>query len=110
MSTEGLHAASVELEKAMTATAAAAAAAAATAAETLDDEAAAVAAALGLGPHLDSLIGGVLPGGLMLQGLSGGERRRLSIGLGARLTDTTIHVHAIFPPDYPSSPPDVRMM
>ncbi|GLC52220.1 hypothetical protein PLESTB_000596400 [Pleodorina starrii] len=117
MSTEGLHAASVELEKAMTATAAAAAAAAATAAETLDDEedaflpqltvretllftgrlllpppqndprvvaarAAAVAAALGLGPHLDSLIGGVLPGGLMLQGLSGGERRRLSIGLG----------------------------
>ncbi|GLC46270.1 hypothetical protein PLESTM_001850400 [Pleodorina starrii] len=24
--------------------------------------------------------------------------------------DTTIHVHAIFPPDYPSSPPDVRMM
>lgn len=45
--------------------------------------AAAVAAALGLGGCLDTMIGGVLPGGLLLRGLSGGERKRLSIGQGA---------------------------
>ncbi|KAG2426885.1 hypothetical protein HXX76_012672 [Chlamydomonas incerta] len=44
--------------------------------------AAAVAAALGLGGCLDTMIGGVLPGGLLLRGLSGGERKRLSIGQG----------------------------
>jgi len=30
----------------------------------------------------DTLVGGVLPGGLMLRGLSGGERRRLSVAVG----------------------------
>ncbi|KAG2483665.1 hypothetical protein HYH03_017468 [Edaphochlamys debaryana] len=43
---------------------------------------AAVAAALGLGRSLDTMVGGVLPGGLLLRGLSGGERKRLSIGQG----------------------------
>lgn len=46
------------------------------------ERAATVATALGLGPNLDTLIGGVLPGGLLLRGLSGGERKRLSIGQG----------------------------
>ncbi len=45
--------------------------------------AAAVAGALGLGRRLDNVIGGVLPGGILLRGLSGGERKRLNIGQGA---------------------------
>ncbi|EFJ48316.1 hypothetical protein VOLCADRAFT_91098 [Volvox carteri f. nagariensis] len=46
------------------------------------DRSVAVATALGLAPSMDSLVGGVLPGGLLLRGLSGGERKRLSIGQG----------------------------
>jgi ABC-type multidrug transport system fused ATPase/permease subunit len=41
-----------------------------------------VLAALGLGNHHKTLVGGTLPGGLMLRGLSGGERKRLSIAAG----------------------------
>ena len=37
---------------------------------------------MGLGTHHKTLVGGVLPGGLMLRGLSGGERKRLSIAVG----------------------------
>ncbi|WIA12631.1 hypothetical protein OEZ85_006286 [Tetradesmus obliquus] len=41
-----------------------------------------VLAAVGLETAAHTLVGGSLPGGLMLRGLSGGERRRLSIAAG----------------------------
>ena len=41
-----------------------------------------VLSAMGLGTHHKTLVGGTLPGGLMLRGLSGGERKRLSIAVG----------------------------
>ena len=41
-----------------------------------------VLSAMGLGTHHKTLVGGTLPGGLMLRGLSGGERKRLSIAAG----------------------------
>jgi len=41
-----------------------------------------VLAALGLGHAHKTLVGGCLPGGLMLRGLSGGERKRLAVGAG----------------------------
>ncbi len=37
---------------------------------------------MGLLPQSDTLVGGALPGGLLLRGLSGGERRRLAIACG----------------------------
>ncbi|GAX75358.1 hypothetical protein CEUSTIGMA_g2802.t1 [Chlamydomonas eustigma] len=41
-----------------------------------------VLAALGLLPKKDVLVGGELPGGLVLKGLSGGEKKRLSVAAG----------------------------
>eukprot|EP00775_Hariotina_reticulata_P008750 gene8750-8930_t len=41
-----------------------------------------VLSAVGLSHAVHTLVGGVLPGGLRLRGLSGGERRRLSIAAG----------------------------
>jgi ATP-binding cassette subfamily G (WHITE) protein 2 len=41
-----------------------------------------VLAALGLRAAHRTLVGGVLPGGLLLRGLSGGERKRLSVAAG----------------------------
>jgi ABC-type multidrug transport system ATPase subunit len=41
-----------------------------------------VLAALGLGHAHKTLVGGTLPGGLMLRGLSGGERKRLAVAAG----------------------------
>ena len=41
-----------------------------------------VLAAMGMLHAADTLVGGVLPGGLTLRGLSGGERKRLSIAAG----------------------------
>eukprot|EP00879_Flechtneria_rotunda_P005971 GHRR01006278.1.p1 GENE.GHRR01006278.1~~GHRR01006278.1.p1 ORF type:complete len:428 (+),score=125.08 GHRR01006278.1:410-1693(+) len=38
--------------------------------------------AVGLGHTMKTLVGGTLPGGLMMRGLSGGERKRLSIAAG----------------------------
>jgi ATP-binding cassette subfamily G (WHITE) protein 2 len=37
---------------------------------------------MGLGAARDTLVGGMLPGGLTLRGLSGGERKRLAIACG----------------------------
>ncbi|GIL43410.1 hypothetical protein Vafri_1186 [Volvox africanus] len=41
-----------------------------------------VLAAMGLGRQSGTLVGGTLPGGLVLRGLSGGERKRLAIATG----------------------------
>ncbi|KAG2454581.1 hypothetical protein HYH02_000423 [Chlamydomonas schloesseri] len=41
-----------------------------------------VLGAMGLARQADTLVGGVLPGGLLLRGLSGGERKRLAITTG----------------------------
>lgn len=41
-----------------------------------------VLAAMGLAGQTNTLVGGVLPGGLQLRGLSGGERKRLAIATG----------------------------
>lgn len=41
-----------------------------------------VLAAMGMLHARDTLVGGVLPGGLCLRGLSGGERKRVSIAVG----------------------------
>jgi ABC-type Mn2+/Zn2+ transport system ATPase subunit len=49
-----------------------------------------VLAAMGLKHRQQSLVGGTLPGGLMLRGLSGGERKRLSIAAGNLATPSII--------------------
>ena len=41
-----------------------------------------VLAAMGLSQSYHTLVGGTLPGGLMLRGLSGGERKRLAVAAG----------------------------
>jgi len=48
-----------------------------------------VLAAMGLAHTTQTLVGGVLPGGILLRGLSGGERKRLSIAT-ALLADPAI--------------------
>eukprot|EP00878_Enallax_costatus_P000100 GHUV01000134.1.p1 GENE.GHUV01000134.1~~GHUV01000134.1.p1 ORF type:complete len:870 (+),score=236.10 GHUV01000134.1:1054-3663(+) len=45
-----------------------------------------VLAAMGLSHTLNTLVGGTLPGGIILRGLSGGERKRLSIATGIMST------------------------
>ncbi|KIY98282.1 ABC transporter G family protein, partial [Monoraphidium neglectum] len=48
--------------------------------------------AVGLGTHHKTLVGGVLPGGLMLRGLSGGERKRLSIAVGILAAPSVVYL------------------
>jgi hypothetical protein len=38
----------------------------------------------------DRLVGGVLPGGLLLRGLSGGERKRLWVAVGIIATPSVV--------------------
>lgn len=49
-----------------------------------------VLAAMGLKHRQLSMVGGSLPGGLLLRGLSGGERKRLSIGAGIMSTPSIV--------------------
>jgi len=49
-----------------------------------------VLAALGLSQTTHTLVGGYLPGGLPLRGLSGGERKRLSIATGIMSTPSIV--------------------
>jgi ABC-type multidrug transport system ATPase subunit len=49
-----------------------------------------VLAAMGLKHRQQMMVGGTLPGGLMLRGLSGGERKRLSIAAGILATPSVI--------------------
>ncbi|KAI8467922.1 MAG: hypothetical protein J3K34DRAFT_523385 [Monoraphidium minutum] len=49
-----------------------------------------VLAAMGLSHTADTLVGGTLPGGILLRGLSGGERKRLSIAVGIISTPAVI--------------------
>lgn len=49
-----------------------------------------VLAAMGLKHRHKTMVGGSLPGGLMLRGLSGGERKRLSIAAGILATPSII--------------------
>lgn len=49
-----------------------------------------VLTAMGLKHRQKSMVGGTLPGGLMLRGLSGGERKRLSIAAGILATPSVI--------------------
>ncbi len=51
-----------------------------------------VLSAVGLGTHHKTLVGGVLPGGLMLRGLSGGERKRLSIAVGILAAPSVVYL------------------
>jgi ATP-binding cassette subfamily G (WHITE) protein 2 len=51
-----------------------------------------VLGAVGLGTHHKTLVGGVLPGGLMLRGLSGGERKRLSIAAGILAAPSVVYL------------------
>jgi len=51
-----------------------------------------VLSAVGLGTHHKTLVGGVLPGGLMLRGLSGGERKRLSIAAGILAAPSVVYL------------------
>jgi ATP-binding cassette subfamily G (WHITE) protein 2 len=54
-----------------------------------------VLAAVGLGTHHKTLVGGVLPGGLMLRGLSGGERKRLSIAAGILASPSVVYLDGV---------------
>lgn len=54
------------------------------------DRAAEVLAAVGLASHHNTLVGGALPGGLLLRGLSGGERKRLAIAAGIMAAPSVI--------------------
>ncbi|GBF91578.1 hypothetical protein Rsub_04318 [Raphidocelis subcapitata] len=49
-----------------------------------------VLAAMGMGHARDRLVGGVLPGGLLLRGLSGGERKRLWVAVGILATPSVV--------------------
>ncbi|KAF8067234.1 ctr9 [Scenedesmus sp. PABB004] len=49
-----------------------------------------VLAAMGLSHTTDTLVGGTLPGGIVLRGLSGGERKRLSIATGIMSTPCVV--------------------
>ncbi|KAI8470965.1 MAG: hypothetical protein J3K34DRAFT_520870 [Monoraphidium minutum] len=51
-----------------------------------------VLGAMGLGTHHKTLVGGTLPGGLMLRGLSGGERKRLSIAVGILAAPSVVYL------------------
>lgn len=49
-----------------------------------------VLAAMGMHRARDRLVGGVLPGGLLLRGLSGGERKRLWVAVGILATPSVV--------------------
>jgi ABC-type multidrug transport system ATPase subunit len=49
-----------------------------------------VLAAMGMAHARDRLVGGVLPGGLLLRGLSGGERKRLWVAVGILATPSVV--------------------
>lgn len=49
-----------------------------------------VLTAMGLKHRQKTMVGGTLPGGLLLRGLSGGERKRLSIAAGILATPSII--------------------
>jgi ATP-binding cassette subfamily G (WHITE) protein 2 len=49
-----------------------------------------VLAAMGLSHTEDTLVGGPLPGGIQLRGLSGGERKRLAVAAGVIATPAVI--------------------
>jgi ATP-binding cassette subfamily G (WHITE) protein 2 len=57
-----------------------------------------VLAALGLSHTAHTLVGGQLPGGLLLRGLSGGERKRLSIAAGIIATPSVVRRRPARPP------------
>lgn len=54
-----------------------------------------VLSAMGLKHKAKTMVGGTLPGGLMLRGLSGGERKRLSIAAGERVWELSIISKAV---------------
>jgi len=49
-----------------------------------------VLVAMGIHHARDRLVGGVLPGGLLLRGLSGGERKRLWVAVGILATPSVV--------------------
>jgi ABC-type lipoprotein export system ATPase subunit len=49
-----------------------------------------VLVAMGINHARDRLVGGVLPGGLLLRGLSGGERKRLWVAVGILATPSVV--------------------
>jgi ABC-type multidrug transport system ATPase subunit len=51
-----------------------------------------VLAAMGLKHKQRTMVGGTLPGGLMLRGLSGGERKRLSIAAGILAAPSIVYL------------------
>jgi ATP-binding cassette subfamily G (WHITE) protein 2 len=53
--------------------------------------------AMGMSHARDRLVGGVLPGGLLLRGLSGGERKRLWVAVGILATPSIVFLDGAWP-------------